>query len=351
MGYGHTVIASSPIDVNLAKQVNILLENLGLSTERIIIDPTTGGLGYGLEYSYSVMERLSMAALTQGDEKLQLPIVNNLANEVWKCKEANQSAEEAPLLGDPERRGIIMEAVTAVTYLVSGANVMIMRHPEAIRLTKAFIDLAFDGGSAADVAAISKQLDDVDIDYAALSPELDLAIEGEPEKAAPKKKAKPKAAKEEAPKKKPAKKAAPKKKVDKKAEAEAKAKAEEDAKAKAEEEAKAKADAEAKAAADVEAKAKADAEAKKKAEEDAKAKADAEAKAKADAEAQAAADAKAERDAADDAVREQRAKEREERLVQAKVDPEAEVPMTAAEVQKTQHEKMLEQLNRLHKRA
>ena len=329
MGYGHTVIASSPIDVNLAKQVNILLENLGLSTERIIIDPTTGGLGYGLEYTYSVMERLTMAALTQGDDKLQLPLVNNLANEVWKCKEANQSAEEAPLLGDPERRAILMEAVTAVTYLVSGANVMVMRHPEAIRLTKAFIDLALEGGSAADVAAISKQLDDVDIDYAALSPELDLTIEGEPEKAAPKKKAAPKAAKEEAPKKKPAKKAAPKKKVEKKAEEAPKAKAEEDAKAKAEAEAKAK------AAADAEAKAKADADAKEKAEADAKAKADAAAKAKADAEAKAAADAKAERDSADDAVREQRAKERVERLAKAEVDPEAEVPKTAAAVQKT----------------
>jgi len=351
MGYGHTVVASSPIDVNLAKQVNILLENLGLSTERIIIDPTTGGLGYGLEYTYSVMERLSMAALTQGDDKLQLPLINNLANEVWKCKEANQSAEEAPLLGDPERRGILMEAVTAVTYLVSGANVLIMRHPEAIRLTKAFIDLGLEGGSAADVAAISKQLDDVDIDYAALAPELDLAIEGEPEKAAPKKKAAPKAAKEAAPKKKPAKKAAPKKKVDKKAEEAAKAKAEEDAKAKAEAEAQAKADAEAKAKADAEAKAKAEAEAKQKAEEDAKAAADAEAKAKADAEAQAAADAKAERDAADDAVREQRAREREERLAQAEAAPEDEIPKTAAAVQKTQLEKMLEQLNRLHKRA
>jgi acetyl-CoA decarbonylase/synthase complex subunit delta len=351
MGYGHTVIASSPIDVNLAKQVNILLENLGLSTERIIIDPTTGGLGYGLEYTYSVMERLTMAALTQGDDKLQLPLVNNLANEVWKCKEANQSAEEAPLLGDPERRAILMEAVTAVTYLVSGANVMVMRHPEAIRLTKAFIDLALEGGSAADVAAISKQLDDVDIDYAALSPELDLTIEGEPEKAAPKKKAAPKAAKEEAPKKKPAKKAAPKKKVEKKAEEAPKAKAEEDAKAKAEAEAKAKADAEAKAAADAEVKAKADAEAKEKAEADAKAKADAAAAAKADAEAKAATDAKAERDSADDAVREQRAKERVERLAKVEVDPEAEVPKTAAAVQKTQHDKMLEQLNRLHKRA
>jgi acetyl-CoA decarbonylase/synthase complex subunit delta len=297
------------------------------------------------------MERLSMAALTQGDDKLKLPLINNLANEVWKCKEAKQPVEEAPLLGDPERRGILMEAVTAVTYLVSGANILIMRHPEAIRLTKAFIDLALEGGSAADVAAISKQLDDVDIDYAALSPELDLAIEGEPEKAAPKKKAAPKAAKEEAPKKKPAKKAAPKKKVDKKAEEAPEAKAEENAQAKAEEEAKAKADAEAKAAADVEAKAKADADAKEKAEAEAKAKADAAAKAKADAEAQAAADAKANRDAADDAVRDQRAKEREARLAQAEVAPEDEVPKTAAAVQKTQHEKMLELLNRLHKRA
>ncbi|MDP3286204.1 MAG: acetyl-CoA decarbonylase/synthase complex subunit delta, partial [Desulfobacterales bacterium] len=76
MGYGHTVISSSPIDVNLAKQINILLENLGVSTEKLIVDPTTGGLGYGMEYSYSVIERLRMAALSQGDDKLQYPIIN-----------------------------------------------------------------------------------------------------------------------------------------------------------------------------------------------------------------------------------------------------------------------------------
>ena len=152
MGFGHTLISSSPIDVNLAKQVNILLENLGMPMDRVIIDPTTGGLGYGLEYSYSVMERLRMAAMAQGDDKLQMPIINNLANEVWKCKEAKQSADEAPELGDPERRGILMEAVGAVSYLMAGTDIMIMRHPEAIRLVKAFIDLAIDGGSAADVA-------------------------------------------------------------------------------------------------------------------------------------------------------------------------------------------------------
>jgi acetyl-CoA decarbonylase/synthase complex subunit delta len=136
-----TPSSSSPIDVNLAKQVNILLENLGMPMDRVIVDPTTGGLGYGMEYSYSVMERLRMAAMAQGDDKLQLPMINNLGNEVWKCKEAKQSVEEAPTLGDPEKRGILMEAVGAVTYLMAGSDVLIMRHPEAIRLTKAFIDL------------------------------------------------------------------------------------------------------------------------------------------------------------------------------------------------------------------
>jgi acetyl-CoA decarbonylase/synthase complex subunit delta len=158
MGYGHALISSSPIDVNLAKQVNILLENLGMPMDRIIIDPTTGGLGYGLEYSYSVMERLRMAAMAQGDDKLQMPIINNLANEIWKCKEAKQGVDEAPTLGDPEKRGILMEAVGAVTYLVAGSDILIMRHPEAIRLVKAFIDIAMDGGSAADIAPIAKRL-------------------------------------------------------------------------------------------------------------------------------------------------------------------------------------------------
>ena len=122
MGYGHTVISSSPIDVNLAKQINILLENLGMPSSRMIIDPTTGGLGYGLEYSYSVMERLRMAAMAQGDDKLQLPIINNLGNEVWRCKEAKLTATDAPTLGDPEKRGILMEAVGAVTYLMAGST-------------------------------------------------------------------------------------------------------------------------------------------------------------------------------------------------------------------------------------
>ena len=190
MGFGHSIISSSPIDVNLAKQCNILLENLGMPMDRMIIDPTTGGLGYGLEYSYSVMERIRMAALAQGDDKLQLPLINNLGNEVWKCKEAKQPADEAPLLGDPEKRPILMEAVGAVAYLMSGSNVLIMRHPESIRLVKAYIDLVSEGGTAADVAPINKQLDDVEIDFLALSPDPDLTIvEEKAKKPAPAKKA------------------------------------------------------------------------------------------------------------------------------------------------------------------
>jgi acetyl-CoA decarbonylase/synthase complex subunit delta len=179
MGFGHSVISSSPIDVNLAKQINILLENLGMPMNRVVIDPTTGGLGYGMEYSYSVMERLRMAAMNQGDDKLQYPLINNLGNEVWKSKEAKQTADEAPTLGDPERRGILMEAVVAVSYLMAGSDILIMRHPEAVRMTKAFIDLAIDGGATGDVAGISKNLPAADINLAALAPAPDLTIEEE----------------------------------------------------------------------------------------------------------------------------------------------------------------------------
>jgi acetyl-CoA decarbonylase/synthase complex subunit delta len=139
MGYNHTIAASSPIDVNLSKQLNILLGNLGVKDEKIIIDPTTGGLGYGLEYTYSIVERIMMAALTQEDDKLQLPIICNMAHEVWKVKECKLSAEEAPELGDPAKRGILMEAVTAVCLLMAGANVLMIRHPETVKLVRNFI--------------------------------------------------------------------------------------------------------------------------------------------------------------------------------------------------------------------
>jgi acetyl-CoA decarbonylase/synthase complex subunit delta len=139
LGYKQVAVASTPIDVNLAKQLNILLGNLGVGSEDLVIDPTTGGLGYGLEYTHSVMERIEQAALTQEDEKLQQPIIANVANEIWKCKEANLNVEEAPELGDPSRRGILMEAITAVDLMIAGADVVIMRHPEAVKLVRNYI--------------------------------------------------------------------------------------------------------------------------------------------------------------------------------------------------------------------
>jgi len=331
MGYGHTIISSSPIDVNIAKQVNILLENLGMPMDKIIVDPTTGGLGYGLEYSYSVMERLRMAALSQGDDKLQFPIINNLGNEVWKCKEAKQPVDEMPILGDPERRGILMEAVGAVSYLMGGSDILIMRHPESIRMVRAFIDLVSEGGAAGDVAPIKKDLDDVDIDYASLAPELDLTIEEDKAKKAP-------PAKKEAPPAKkaaPAKAAAPAKPAEPAKEAAPAEPAKEVVAEKAEDDAKAKAEAEAKAKADAEAKAKADVEAKAKAEGEAKAKAEADAKAKSDAEANAKAKEVAKREAEEDAIRQKRAKEQEERMAKGTTTKDTKVTMTAAKTQKS----------------
>jgi acetyl-CoA decarbonylase/synthase complex subunit delta len=139
IAYQHTVIASSPIDINLAKQLNILLGNLGISDELLVIDPTVSGIGYGIEYCYSVMERMRMAGLTQQDDKLQFPIICNVAKEVWKTKEVHIPTEEAPALGDAKKRGILMEAISAMILLLAGGDVMIMRHPEAIRLVREMI--------------------------------------------------------------------------------------------------------------------------------------------------------------------------------------------------------------------
>jgi len=139
IGYKHTVIASTPIDINLAKQLNILLDNLGVPEEKIIMDSTVSSIGYGIEYCYSVMERIRMAALTQQDDKLQPPIICNIAKESWKTKEVKISTEEEPRLGDIKKRGILMEAISAITLLLAGGDVLVMRHPEAIKLVREMI--------------------------------------------------------------------------------------------------------------------------------------------------------------------------------------------------------------------
>jgi acetyl-CoA decarbonylase/synthase complex subunit delta len=139
IGYKHTVVASTPIDINLAKQLNILLGNLGVPDNLLIIDPTVSCIGYGIEYCYSVMERMRMAALTQQDEKLQFPTICNIAKEVWKAKEAKISEAEDPKMGDAKKRGILLEAMSATVLLLAGGDVIIMRHPEAIKLVREII--------------------------------------------------------------------------------------------------------------------------------------------------------------------------------------------------------------------
>jgi acetyl-CoA decarbonylase/synthase, CODH/ACS complex subunit delta len=361
MGYGHTIVSSSPIDVNLAKQLNILLGNLGVKENRIVIDPTTGGLGYGMEYSYSVMERIRMAALTQEDDKLQIPMINNIGNEVWKTKEAGQGVDEAPTLGDPEKRPILMESVAAVCYLMAGSDTVILRHPESVKLVRSYINLMTNGGSALDVAGISKKLDTIEADLLALSPAPKLDFEGavaaskaeKAEEEKPKKKAaeKTKQVKEKPAAKKEEKASETKPKADAeakiKAEAEEKARFEAEAKARAEAEAQARAGAEAKARAEAEAKAKTDAEARVNAEADARAKAEAAAKAKTEAEAQAKEKEK------DDlqAIRLKRAQEREKHDAERKASDETKMSKTPAERQLDLVDRLSLNLDRIHKRT
>lgn len=138
MAFNHSIVAASPIDVNLAKQLNILLENLGVSLNNVMMDPSVGALGYGIEYTYSVMERIRLAALTQKDEKLQVPFICNLGREVWKAKECRLPSDA--LLGDQERRSVMMEAITASCMLMCGGDVLIMRHPQAVSLAKSLIN-------------------------------------------------------------------------------------------------------------------------------------------------------------------------------------------------------------------
>jgi acetyl-CoA decarbonylase/synthase complex subunit delta len=136
MGYNNNLIALNPLDVNIAKQLNILLTQLGLSPHRIVMDPSSSGLGYGIEYCFSAMERLKIAALLQDDKMTQMPIINNIAIEIWKVKEVKGSEDEYPEWGDLETRGINWETISAMCFFLSGSNIVTMRHPKAVKLVK-----------------------------------------------------------------------------------------------------------------------------------------------------------------------------------------------------------------------
>jgi len=143
MATGHKVIAMSDLDVNLAKQLNILITQMGFDKERIVTDPMSSALGYGIEYTYSVMERIRAAALVQNDATMAPPMLNDIGMYVWKVKETMASEADLPEWGTLSDRAIGWESTTAVGLLMAGSNLLIMRHPKAIDTVKKVIaDLA-----------------------------------------------------------------------------------------------------------------------------------------------------------------------------------------------------------------
>jgi acetyl-CoA synthase len=134
MANGHLVDARTAMDVNLAKQLNILINDMGLPLNRIIMDPTTGALGYGFEYGYSVMERLRLAAL-QGDKMTQMPMLVTPGEECWKAKESKVGEGVPEEWGEWLERAITWETLTSVMLIESGANIVVLRHPESVSRT------------------------------------------------------------------------------------------------------------------------------------------------------------------------------------------------------------------------
>lgn len=135
----HVVQSKTPMDVNLSKQLIILIHDMGLPLDRIVMDPTTGALGYGIEYGYSVMERLRLAAL-QGDSMTQQPMIVTPGLEAWKVKEAKVGEGVPESWGDWERRALEWEALTASTLVHSGADIIVLRHPKTLARLRDMID-------------------------------------------------------------------------------------------------------------------------------------------------------------------------------------------------------------------
>lgn len=132
LAHGHLIDSRTPMDVNLAKQLIILIKDMGLGLERIVMDPSTGALGYGVEYGYSVMERLRLAAL-QGDAMTQAPMLVTPGEEAWKTKEGKVGEGIPAAWGDWAERAINWEVMTATSLINAGADAVVLRHPESLR--------------------------------------------------------------------------------------------------------------------------------------------------------------------------------------------------------------------------
>ncbi|MFC1737617.1 acetyl-CoA decarbonylase/synthase complex subunit delta [Planctomycetota bacterium] len=134
---GHNLITEAPLDINISKQVNILVSDMGFPLERIVTFQATGALGYGIEYSYSIQERQRLAALG-GDKMMAMPVICDVGYEAWRAKEAKLA--DAPGWGAVQDRGPLWEACTAICLLQAGSDIIRMRHPRAVATVKNFIN-------------------------------------------------------------------------------------------------------------------------------------------------------------------------------------------------------------------
>jgi acetyl-CoA decarbonylase/synthase complex subunit delta len=125
---GHSIIPQSPLDINLCKELNVKLAKF-FPKEKVVIDPLSAAIGYGIDYSFSIMERVKQVAVIHNDEMMKMPMVANIGKECWKTKEAKED----------KTQGILWEAITAFTLVLAGANLVIIRHPESLKLVKKLI--------------------------------------------------------------------------------------------------------------------------------------------------------------------------------------------------------------------
>jgi len=138
---GHNLIGQAPLDINIGKQVNILISDMEFPMDRLVMFQTTGALGYGLEYTYSIQERARLAALSD-DKMMQCPVICDCGHEAWRAKEAKSADEDAPDWGPQSYRGPAWEGTTAVVLMQSGVDMIRMRHPAAVAtVKKAIADL------------------------------------------------------------------------------------------------------------------------------------------------------------------------------------------------------------------
>lgn len=140
LAYGHKVGAESSVDINLAKQLNVLMGQLGVKYEDIAMNIGCSAVGYGFEYLISTVDRIRLAALGQNDKTLQMPIMTPVSFETWNVKETVAEEEDAPEWGDKEERGIAMEVSTAASIIAVGSDAVIVRHPKSLATIKNFTE-------------------------------------------------------------------------------------------------------------------------------------------------------------------------------------------------------------------